>query len=961
MLAASVAYLAWASALADHSTNNSLVSRVYIVFSTHLDLGYAQPCWDPAKNKTNTCGAKAVDVINRHFDEHFAAAADTASQMRNTSRNYSWMTQPWLVSLFRNCAGAESLGIHCPNATQLQAFEAAVQGGALTWGAFPFNAEPELFDASLFQSGLALAAAETNATTLLHGGRGASPPARGSMTPRMTMSQRDVPGLTRAAVPLLAAAGVRAVAIGENNAQSPIDVPPLFLWHDPSSDTEVLALYHSGGYGGDEPAPTPAPSNYVCSYATGAGVCVTNPNAWATKAQCEKLCDKSSSTPSPDTTTIRLERALVTVPPADSHESQLWRWGVTQQVDCVTVVLPPSSSGADSEGVALCYAWRSDNTGPHRPAEVTAVFDAVQELYPNATARASDAIDDFVAEVWSVRHKLGLQVVEAEIGDPWIYGASADPAKVARFRAISRARTQCFAMAAAVAPTATASAAAAKSRAGLQGSVDVNCAGTTHAELVELLRPFDRWLMTAGEHTWGTDGGDMRVNSWSNYEMKLALADPHELDLHLAVESWSEQRAFLDHALELIGVHPNGTKKQECGRSGGGGRLSQLVSDELQALLPVSCPALSDDPAEAVPGFEPVPQAHWFQEFDGGHCAVDRYGEHSNGGGGIRIAFASDGSIRLLVGPSGRVWANSSDPQPIPPLYDQPYPPAGDGGGYLGRLWYQGLNRTFFNDFVYDYSAGATPNAWNFGKPGMDLPAHSGSPVLQQLWVQSSGGGGAASSVGSDVTRFVLHLELPTELHEEKGAPAQFRVLVEVPCAVAGGGELRVNYTVLWVNKTATHLPETIWLMNAPRLQRQRQAARGSDNPGADEEWFLDKMGVLVGASEADLNPTPGGHTCAHPNRACGAHLHAVLSGAYLGVQLGDGLNHSFAVLASDSALVSVGEDPGPVPVPMAPPNASAGVHFSLVGNAWNTNYPFFYPFESADATAKFRFAFLVT
>ena len=38
-----------------------------------------------------------------------------------------------------------------------------------------------------------------------------------------------------------------------------------------------------------------------------------------------------------------------------------------------------------------------------------------------STAVPSDAFDDFVAKVWSVRHQ--LPVVEAEIGDTWIYGA----------------------------------------------------------------------------------------------------------------------------------------------------------------------------------------------------------------------------------------------------------------------------------------------------------------------------------------------------------------------------------------------------------------------------------------------------------------------------------------------------------------------------------------------------------
>ena len=68
--------------------------------------------------------------------------------------------------------------------------------------------------------------------------------------------------------------------------------------------------------------------------------------------------------------------------------------------------------------MALCYAWRDDNTGPQRPEEVMAVYDAVQLMYPNATGiQASDALDDFVEELWPVKDKLGLEVVTAEIGE----------------------------------------------------------------------------------------------------------------------------------------------------------------------------------------------------------------------------------------------------------------------------------------------------------------------------------------------------------------------------------------------------------------------------------------------------------------------------------------------------------------------------------------------------------------
>jgi hypothetical protein len=61
-----------------------------------------------------------------------------------------------------------------------------------------------------------------------------------------------VPGLTRAAVPILAAAGVRALSVGVNGGSAPPGVPKNapFVWRDATSGAEVLAFWHPGGYGG---------------------------------------------------------------------------------------------------------------------------------------------------------------------------------------------------------------------------------------------------------------------------------------------------------------------------------------------------------------------------------------------------------------------------------------------------------------------------------------------------------------------------------------------------------------------------------------------------------------------------------------------------------------------------------------------------------------------------------------
>ena len=74
----------------------------------------------------------------------------------------------------------------------------------------------------------------------------------------------------------------------------------------------------------------------------------------------------------------------------------------------------------------------------------------------------------------------------------------------------------------------------------------------------------------------------------------------------------------------------------------------------------------------------------------------------------------------------------------------------------------------------------------------------------------------------------------------------------------------------------------------------------------------------------------------------CGVHLHGVGSaGVSVALPATATLtNASMRLLPIDSALVSVGAA-DPVPTPLRVPSLADGIHFALVGNLWNTNYPF--------------------
>ena len=94
--------------------------------------------------------------------------------------------------------------------------------------AFPHNAEPETMTPQLLQAAVRMS-------------RDLSSPL--SIPPPATLSQRDVPGLSRSAIPLLKSTGITGISVGVNGASLPPAVPRAFVWRDESSDSEVLCMY----------------------------------------------------------------------------------------------------------------------------------------------------------------------------------------------------------------------------------------------------------------------------------------------------------------------------------------------------------------------------------------------------------------------------------------------------------------------------------------------------------------------------------------------------------------------------------------------------------------------------------------------------------------------------------------------------------------------------------------------
>jgi hypothetical protein len=178
------------------------------MFKCHFDAGFSD---------TQTA------IVHRYFTEYFPQAMDLASQLRQSgSRRYVWTTGSWLLYEYLEQATSE----------QRTRMEKAISTGDIAWHALPFSWQTELMDGSMISGSIGLSRTLDRRF------------GRTTTGAKMT----DVPGHTRGLITPLAAQGVKFLDIGVNDASTPPEAPPLFLWKAPGGSTLVV-MYHPG-YGG---------------------------------------------------------------------------------------------------------------------------------------------------------------------------------------------------------------------------------------------------------------------------------------------------------------------------------------------------------------------------------------------------------------------------------------------------------------------------------------------------------------------------------------------------------------------------------------------------------------------------------------------------------------------------------------------------------------------------------------
>jgi hypothetical protein len=197
------------------------------------------------------------------------------------------------------------------------------------------------------------------------------------------------------------------------------------------------------------------------------------------------------------------------------------------RASCVTF---PTSSHA------LCWAFRTDNSGPPMDAdEVFHQFDIARWQFPGANVYAS-TFDNFTARLQEVR--ASLPVSSGEPGDTWMTSTTADSWKMTFYRESARAYAECL----------------------QNGQCD------PHDPQV---LGFTRLLSKGPEHTWGLPGMDDNSHFTNDqFHALIASGDQSYLD---CLHSYTEQREiFTVEGMRYLGDHP----------------LAKAINDRMAALVP---------------------------------------------------------------------------------------------------------------------------------------------------------------------------------------------------------------------------------------------------------------------------------------------------------------------------------------------------------------------------------------
>ena len=271
-------------------------------------------------SKTGHQPGYITNVLNEYFEVYFPRAVRVALELRARGgpERLVYTTHGWLAHLYAHCPAdlvLSGIALVCPPSSDVTAFKAAARRGDIVWQAGAFNAEYELaFNAEMVDEQFRLSRELADELQV--------PRSR-------VLSLRDVPGTTRALIPLLARNTITALTVGVNNGAPNPAMPSPGRWADAESNTSVLFMQTGPGVG--YPA-READHGGLCRR-----VCVTAP--MLTHAMCWAFRPDNSGPPSSVGEVVAyFDAARAAFPGAAVHASTHDRF--VEQLETVRAGLP---------------------------------------------------------------------------------------------------------------------------------------------------------------------------------------------------------------------------------------------------------------------------------------------------------------------------------------------------------------------------------------------------------------------------------------------------------------------------------------------------------------------------------------------------------------------------------------------------------------------------------------------
>lgn len=201
-------WVAMGTNLCAQSVVNSDITKVYLAFKTHLDVGFTD---------------LSSVVTDRYIHEFIPKAIEVSEKLQKdgAGERYVWTTGSWLIWKY----------LHLASPKEVERLEAAIRRGDIVWNAVPYTVESESMNRDLFETCLLI----SNKLDRKYG--------KQTIAAKMT----DVPGHTRSAIAPMVKAGIRFLHIGVNPA-SPIPAVPNFCrWRDPEGNELILVYQQDYG------------------------------------------------------------------------------------------------------------------------------------------------------------------------------------------------------------------------------------------------------------------------------------------------------------------------------------------------------------------------------------------------------------------------------------------------------------------------------------------------------------------------------------------------------------------------------------------------------------------------------------------------------------------------------------------------------------------------------------------